>query len=422
MNSISTKDIKRGQLMYICEAALEYLISILVTGSFLATLTRELGISDSLTGILSSIISLGCIFQMISVLIRRKRMKRFVLVMSIINQLLFMLLYVVPVMDLSGTMKTVLFVVFIFSAYLIYNIAHPKKINWLMSLVDDQFRGVFTANKEIVSLLSGMVFTYVMGAMIDYFSDRNETRTAMVLSAVVIFVLMMLHTLTMLLTPEPEPPEIEQKKIFKAMKEVLGNKNVIHVTIVFVLYYVSTYVATPFYGTYQLGELNLSLKVISGLSIMSSIVRIAVSRFWGKYADRTSFGNMIQKCLLVYGLGYLCVTFAVPKNGLIMFGLYYIFNGVALGGISSALINLIYDYVTIEKRVDSLALCQAASGIFGFVATLIASPFVALVQKNGNHFWGINVYAQQVVSAVACIAVLVAFFYVRKFFKKAEET
>ena len=50
--------------MYIFEAALEYLISILVPGSFLATITKELGISDSLTGILSSVISLGCLFQL----------------------------------------------------------------------------------------------------------------------------------------------------------------------------------------------------------------------------------------------------------------------------------------------------------------------------------------------------------------------
>ena len=414
MNTIQPKDIKRGQFMYICEAALEYLISILVAGSFLATLTKELGFSDSLTGILSSIISLGCVFQMLSVFLRRKQVKSFVIIMSVANQLLFMLLYVIPVIDLPKTVKTVLFVVFIFSAYFIYNIAHPKKINWLMSLVDNDLRGVFTANKEIVSLISGMAFTYAMGAVIDYFTAKNEIRTALILSAIVIFVLMMLHTMTMVLTPEPEQPESEKKNIFKAMTEVLGNKNVIHVTVVFVLYYISTYVATPFYGTYLIGELALSLKMVSGLTIMSSIVRIAVSRFWGRYADKTSFGNMIQKCLLVLGFGYLCVVFAAPGNGLVMFVLYYMLHGAALGGINSALINLIYDYVAIEKRADSLAVCQAASGISGFVATLAASPFIAFVQKNGNNLLGVNVYAQQLVSAVACAVVMAAFVYVRR--------
>ena len=96
MNDISEKTIKRSKLMYILEAALEYFISILVAGSYLATLTKELGFSDSLTGILSSIISLGCLFQLLSLPLRRKRVKILVLVFSILNQLLFMLLYVIP--------------------------------------------------------------------------------------------------------------------------------------------------------------------------------------------------------------------------------------------------------------------------------------------------------------------------------------
>ena len=59
--------LKTGRIMYIFEALFEYLISILVTGSFLATLTKQLNFSDSLTGILSSVISLGCLFQIISI-------------------------------------------------------------------------------------------------------------------------------------------------------------------------------------------------------------------------------------------------------------------------------------------------------------------------------------------------------------------
>lgn len=57
------KILKRSRIMYILEAAIEYFISILVASSYLATLTKELGFSDSLTGILSWVISLGCFFN-----------------------------------------------------------------------------------------------------------------------------------------------------------------------------------------------------------------------------------------------------------------------------------------------------------------------------------------------------------------------
>ena len=143
MKTIGKSAEKRGRIMYVIEAALEHYIAIVVAGSFLATLTKELGFSASLTGILSSIISLGCLFQLLSVFIRPKKSKGFVIILSIINQLLFMALYIIPLLNLSPYIKTVLFVVLIVLAYMVYYIAHPKKISWMMSMVNDIFRGDF---------------------------------------------------------------------------------------------------------------------------------------------------------------------------------------------------------------------------------------------------------------------------------------
>ena len=57
-----------------------------------------------------------------------------------------------------------------------------------MSLVEDENRGNFTANKEIVSLLSGILFSFGMGTVIDYFTEKGEIRISFIVSAIVIFV------------------------------------------------------------------------------------------------------------------------------------------------------------------------------------------------------------------------------------------
>lgn len=405
--------LKRGRLMYIFEATLEYFISILVAGSYLATLTRELGFSDGLTGILSSVISLGCLFQLLSISIRKTRVKSLVIILSIVNQLLFMLLYIVPLSGGSKPFKTALFVAFIFLAYLIYNFIHPKKINWLMSLVDDHHRGDFTANKEIVSLVAGMAFTFGMGAVVDFFTEQGKIRTAFIISAIVIFTLMLLHTLTMVFTVEKELPHPPNKKLTQNISELFKNKNVLRVTAVFILYYISNYASVPFYGTYLIGELGFSLKLVSTLTICGSVSRILVSKAWGRYADKKSFVAMIEKCFLVLGVSQLCVILAVPSNGKIMFWLYYILHGIAMGGINSALINLIFDYVAPEKRADSLAVTQAVSGLTGFLTTLCISPLISLIQKNGNTVFGIPLYAQQFVTIISLIFTVLAILFVR---------
>jgi len=413
MHQEEVSQMKRSQTLYIIEAALEYLISILVTGSFLATLTGALGFSDSLTGILSSMISLGCLFQLLSILLRRKRVKNIVIGLSVANQVLFLLLYILPVTGLSANAKVVLFVLFVFSAYVIYYFAHPKKTNWLMSLVDDGSRGIFTANKEIVSLAAGMIFSFLMGTLLDRFTQSQNTSAGFLVSAGVMLALILFHTGCMVFTVEREIPQPKEASLKENIRDVLGNKNLLRVTFVFVIYYIARYSSFPFYGTYQINELGFSLQFVSLLTILSSVVRILVSKFWGRYADRNSFAAMISKCLTVLAAAFICAALAVPSNGKVMFALYYIFEGISMGGLNSALTNMVFDYAPYEKRADSLAVCQAAAGTVGFVTTLCISPLVTHIQNSGNTLFGIPVYAQQAVTLIALLFTVLTIAYVQ---------
>lgn len=418
MNKISEKSLKRSRIMYILEAAFEHLIQILISGSFLATLTKELGVSDGLTGVLSSIISLGLLFQLISISIRKTAVKRLVTVLSIINQILFTLLYVIPLISFPKQVKIAIFIVFIFSAYLIYNIACPKKLNWLMSLVDSKKRGSFTANKEMISLVSGMIFSFGMGALIDYFSEIGKIRIAFAISAIVIFVLMVLHSLSMIFTVEKPANQNVQKDLRLAVTELIKNKNILHITVIILLYHVSAYIAIPFYGTYQICELGLSLKFVSVMSICGSVSRILFSRFWGNYADKKSFAVMIEKCFVFMGLCLICVIFAVPSVGKIMFILYYVLHGIAMGGINSALTNLVFENVPSEKSSDALAITHSVAGLAGFLTTLCVSPLVTYIQQNNNSIFGFQIYAQQFVSILSLVFIILAIIYTRFVFIK----
>lgn len=416
MNTISEKSLKRGRTLYIIEAALEYLLSIFVSGSFLARLTAELDLSDSLTGVISSVISLGCVFELLSVFFLGKRVKPLVVLLSILNQVLFILLYVIPVTGLSPKAKTAAFIVMILLAYVIYYAVHPKKINWLMSLVEDPMRGRFTAVKEMVSLAAGIVFSFGMGRLIDDFRKSGHIRTAFILSAAVMGILMLLHTVTMLLTVEKPSDPVENRNFRKRLNGTGIGKDVLTITLFMVFYSVSSSVSTCFYGTYQIRELGFSQTPIVTMASAGAVSRILVSPFWGWYADRFSFAKMIRLCLAFQTAAYLAIVFAVPSNGFVCFCLYNIFSGVAMGGLNSGLINLVYDYVPPEKRADSLAVSQAFSGAAGFLSTLAVSPVITRIQNAGNRFFGFPVYAQQLLSAVSVVMTLVLIIFMRTAF------
>lgn len=413
--------IKRSRNLYIIEAALEYFIALLVSGSFLATITTRLGFSDAQTGILSSIVSLGCVFQLISIAIRPKSSKPMVLALSIANQLLFTLLYVIPLPRESNAFLKTAFVIVILAAYLLYYIAHPKKINWFMSLVEDDERGRFTANKEIVSLITGMGISFGMGAVVDYFKAKDDITTALIICAVTMFVLTVLHTLTVVLTVEKETPPNPSDNFFKSVITLAKDKNILKVSLLFVIWSVANSCTTPFIHTYKLNDMGLTLTVIAVITAIGSVGRILVSRFWGAYADKNSFAKMDMLCFGVAALAFLFVVFSNPENGLLTMTGYNLLLAIALGGINSSLINLIFDIVPPERRADSLAVTQVVSGIAGFLTTLAVSPFISFVQSRGNTLFGINVYPQQITAAVSVILTVVAIIYTGKVLVKREK-
>ena len=405
---LTEKQIKRSQIMYILEAGFEYLISLLVTGAYLAKLTEHLGMSDQLTGILSSIISLGHLFQLGALFLRPKRNKGFVIGLSIFNQLLFTALYIIPLGQGSQPWRSYVFIGFIVLAYLIYNVAHPKKIYWLMSLLDDDKRGRFTAVKEIISLIMGMLFTFGTGAMIDYFEARGELRTAFILCAVTIVVLMVLHTLSMIFSVEkPMPTPSKKASPFSILKD----RDVLKLSALFSLWYIANYSTTPFLGSYQIKELGFDMTFISVMNILYSVVRSGFSFVMGAYADRKSFKSMLRLCYIFAGLGFLVNALTVPANGMILYPIFRILEAIAWAGVSSALVNLVYDYVAPERRSDAIAVTQRVSGLVGFLTTLVVGYLVNHVQQNGNSLFGIPIYAQQVCSIISTVMCAVVILY-----------
>ncbi len=403
--------------MYIIEASLEYFISLLVTGAYLAKVTSAIGMSDTLTGILTSFVSLGCGFQIFAIfLLNKKSVKRAVTVLHSLNQLFFALIYLVPFVGLNKTAKTVLFVAFLLLGHIINNVVNAPKINWFMSLVDDKKRGRFTADKEMVSLIGGMIFSLCMGKIIDGFEADGNLNGAFIVCGCTIFALMVMHSATLVFSKEKTDGKQPTRKT--VIKDLFKDKTLIKIILLSVLWNVAHYVSMPFYGSYQIKELGFSMTFVSVLSVAYSVVRSLFSKPLGKYADRRSFADMLNICFFIMLVAFGVNVFTVPENGKVLYSIYYMLYAVAMAGINSATINLIYDYVEQEKRTGALALSSTFSGFAGFFTTLAVSPLVSYIQSNNNTLFGISVYAQQVVSAISVIMLIVLSVYLNIVVKK----
>lgn len=407
------KDVyKTSRFFYILEAAFEYFINLLLIGAYLAKVTTTIGIPDSLTGILTSFVSLGYFFQIIAIFLANKKpVKRWVTVLHSINQIFFACIYLVPLFNFSKTVKIFLFIIFLLVGHIVNNIVNASKINWFMALVDDKKRGSFTASKEMVSLIGGMTFTFIVGSVMDSFEAAGNITGMFIFCSIGVFGLTLLHTLTLIFSKEKTEVVNKSQSPIQTVKNLIQDKKLIKVIWICCIWSIANYATTPFYGTYQIKELGFTMTFVSILSVVYSVVRTLMSKPLGRYADKFSFVKMMIICFVIQFFAFLVNVFTVPENGKIFYTVYYVLYAMGMAGINSGEINLIYDNVKPEQRTGALALRATFSGLAGFLTTLVVSILVENVQASGNKILGVNVYAQQVVSAIGVIVVLVGLIY-----------
>lgn len=407
----STRDeYRRSRIYYILAAAVEYFISILVGSTYLAKLAGSIGIDDGTIGVITSFVSLGCGFQIFALFIRSDRpVKRLVTIANLANQLCFSFLYTIPLFNISSDVKTVAFILLLLSGHILMNIVSSPKVVWSRSLIDDSKRGSFCASCEIVSLVSGVIFTLIMGRVIDHFEAAGDLKSAFIICGITLFALTASNAALLLLMKEkkkeqkPNPP-----KTLSRLKDSLCDRATITLIPVFVLWNIALYITTPFFGTYQLNELGFSMTVISVLTMVYSLIRSLVSHPLGALGDKRSFVDMITVAHTAMLIGLVINSF----GGVPCYIIYYILYAITFAGVNSGQMNLIFDYVAPEKRMGAVAILYTMGGFVGFLATLAAKPLVDHIQSSGNTFLFFDrIYAQQIMSMIGAAVLVLCILY-----------
>ena len=394
-----------------------------MSGAFLATLTTNLGMSDSMTGVLTALTSLGFCFQILSILLSGvSSVKKLTIFGTLFQQALFVALYALPFFDLSSNTKSVLIILFMLGARAIGNIVYSPKIAWLMGLVDDRERGKFTAVKEMVSLLSGMLFTLGMGRIVDYFKDNGDINGAFITCALTLFFISLSHLITLFFIKEKPKSDAEMASatVKKQLISIIKCKSFWRVVPVLMLWSIANYASAPFYSTYLISELAFSLTAVSIISIVSSLARTTFSLPMGSFADKHGFSKTLIICLTIMTAAFGAMIFAAPGTKY-LYVVYSVLFYIGMAGLNSSEINLVLDHTSHELRAGALAIKGLICGMTGFLTTLLLTPLVDYVQANGNKIFGIDMYAQQFTSLISTAVCIIALIYLMFITKKAKK-
>ena len=421
MIDYQSPEYRRSRAAYTAQCAVEYFISLLVTDAFLAKLLSYLGISDALTGIISSFITLAFVIQIFSILLVRARIgiKGLVLTLDTLSVFFFMALYLIPFLPVGKEMRTALVVISVLVAYAGKYLITSIYFRWANSYVDPMHRGSFSATKEIISLLGGMIFTAAAGYAVDRFEDAGSREGAFLFLASAILILNIANfiTISLIKKDDPLPKDAKKESLFATVKNIVGNKSFRHVIVMGILWETARYFSVGFMGVYKTKDLMISVFAVQIINIGANLARMAVSRWFGRYSDRHSYARGFELGLWIAAAAFLVNVFTNRSTWFLII-LYTVLFSVSTAGTNQNSFNITYSYVDGKYITEAMAIKSCVGGLFGFGASLVAGKILSGVQENGNQLLGIPLYGQQLLSLISFLLVLALILYTRLVIEK----
>ena len=411
----NSTEYKRSRKAYMAQCTFEYFVSLLVTDAFLAKLLADIGMSDSLVGIISSFISLSFIFQLLSIFVVRLKIstKRLVIIGDTVSQLFFTLIYIIPFIPIEATAKKILVMLAIIIAYASKYLILSLCYRWANSYVEPKHRAIYSSNKEIISLITGIVFTTAMGAIIDKFESIGNLRGGFIFIAASMLLLNICNFISFLMIKKDDKKEhVNDNVPFRTvMKHTIYNKDFRNVIIMTCLWEFAKYFSIGFMGVYKTRDLMLSVFLVQLINMIANICRIIVSRGFGKFSDKYSYAKGIELALCVAAFAFLFNAFATPKHWYFI-AIYSILFNCSRAGLDGNTLNIAYSYVPIDYVSQALAFKNSLGGICGFGSAVLAGKLLDIIQQNGNTFFGIKLYGQQVLSGISFLLTAITIIFI----------
>ena len=425
MNNIdySSPEYKRSRVSYMAQCTVEYFVSLLVADAFLANLLTHIGVSDSLIGIISSFITLAFLFQLLSLSLVKvmKDTKKTVILFDTVSQLFFMGIYFVPFFPVSQLVKTIIVVALLLTAYIFKYLVIGIYYKWANSFVSPDKRGIYSATKEMISLITGIPFTLAIGWVVDRFVAGGNIEGSFLFLGIMLLVLNIINFVTLILIgkdrTDAQPKEVAATSFKQVARKTLGNKNFVNVIILTVLYDAGRYASVGFMGVYKTKDLLLSVGLVQIINNIACFARFAVSRPFGRFSDRTSYATGINLALIIAAAAFGINMFTAPSTRWLIV-VFTLLNTVSVAGLNQNMYNVCYSYVESDYIVQAMAIKNSIGGIAGFLVSLGAAKIVDIIQSNGNMIFGFHVYAQQFLSGISFVILIVAAVFCKKVIRK----
>ena len=431
----SKHDMKNSRICYTVADTGAQTIVQLVGGTFLASIMTYSGISDSNIGIITSLISLAALSQLFLInFFKRIKKYKFIVTVTALQRVLFVFLYLVPMLEINKLSKAILIVVLYFVGQIFVQIGTPASQDWIASIVPSRLRGRYFAIKDSVATFVVSSMMLACGMILDYFKKSN-IRIGFIIIGVIILLLTIINVIAFSLMKEPRISYLNNEgkekhgrlakrakkieavekpqNILLEIKEAFCDSKFRKVFTVQCLYTFAFYICVPFNASFQINDLHLPYTFIMLVAFLFNLYRIYITPKLGRMADKHGMAKILRYTMLALGFNLLSNTFTMPFNAypMLIIGSFlgstaWAFVGIGLFGIQLA-------FFKSENRMTQLIIVSSLCGAFGFLVSILGGRLLSYFKALSPYLFGQKIYPQQILNLIGFIVILFTVYYIR---------
>lgn len=416
MNQFDSAEFKRYRSAFITHATMEQLISVLVYDAFLAKILLYVGLSEVMTGIVTTFMSVAYLFQIVTMALLRTKIstKKIAVTGKIASNIFFMLIYFVPFLPLPSIIKQWVVAAAVLLGYGSQHVVLNLCNKWLYGYVDDKKRAAFSAKKEAVFLGAGIVFALVMSWFVDQYESRGDLNTGYLIIAFIMLLISVVNFISLIMVKDESAEERESMRepLLKVCKKLFSDKVYVAYFAAGILSGVVSGMHSGFIGTYKIVNLGLSLTFVQFLNIGGDLFHIFLTGPVAKFSGKYGYIRGLELASVIYIVSLVILVFTTPQTWWLIIPYTLAYGAFAAASVVNNY-NVNYQLIPPKYIPHSTALYQIAVGLTTLLFTLVGGWIMTMVQNNGNTLFGIPMYAQQV-QALVCIPIYLLILLIRE--------
>ncbi len=363
----------------------------LTTGNFLAGFISFLGGSETLNGRIGVIhVAMG-IFQIFSTLIlshghrsRKEKVISIAIILRIFMSATYFVPYILMRLGASPTIMMAGFISCFVLAYICNGLISPIISSWMIDLSPLQIRGKYLAYREKLSLGIVAVCTIVLGRVLDYNKMLGQEFVGFLFLGAVLVIMGVLNIYALIHIEDVPTDETKKENAFlKRLCAPILDPVFSKIILMYIFWNLGLFVGAPFMAVYMVDVLNLSYTYMMTMTVVTILVRVAFTSWWGNLADKKSWFLSGSISVMLLGLTHFSWGFITPDNYKILIPLVHVTVGFAWAGAGISLFNMQFLFAKQKIRTMSVSVNSAIGGLVSIVAVFLGSYIVECVGENG---------------------------------------